>query len=157
MTARSNAVLYPLSEFLPYLPYRPGLDECIDLLAAKLASSEPAQAEAQAEIPSSPEPAIKENRQGRIHPKVLCPSQPSPASNTTSRTTSGWDSFVVNSPLANQLPSPGRPPAGALPLPPSLMVSNYKPQRVVKRQINSKAPLGSEENPAELPGTTLSR
>jgi hypothetical protein len=37
------------------------------------------------------------------------------------------------------------------------MVNSHKPQRAVKRHINNLAPLGSEGNPAELPGTTPSQ
>jgi len=154
MTARSSAVQRPLSEFLPYLPYRPSLDQGMDWLEARRASTERPLAEAQPNAASTSEPTTKKNKREQVHPKALCPSKPSPASNTTSRSTLIWDSFTVNPPLANTSPLPDPPPTRVLTLPPSLMANSYKPQRTAKRHFNSIAPLGSEENPAELPGTT---
>ncbi len=152
MTSRSSVVQRPLSEFLPYLPYRPTLDQSMEWIETRHASTERSLAKAQPEMPSSSEPTTIKREQ--VHPKALCPSKPSSASNTTSRRTLLWDSFVVYPPLTNTMPSPGPPPTRLLPLPPSLTVKSYKPQRAAQRHINSTAPLGSKENPAELPGTT---
>lgn len=144
MTSRSSVVQRPLSQSLPYLPYRPSLDQGMEWIETRHASTERSLAKAQPQMPSPSErTTIKREH---VHPKALC--------NTTSRRTLLWDSSVVNPPLANTLPSPGPPPTRVLPLPPSLTVNSYKPQRAAQRHINSTAPLGSEENPAELPGTT---
>lgn len=154
MIAQSNVVQRPLSEFLPYLPYCPRLDQAIGWIEARYTCTE-RPLSTTPEMPPPSEPATRNNKREQVHPKYLCPPTLSPASNSMCRGTPTWDHFAVNPPLANPLPLSGPSPPRVLPLPPSLLANNHKPRRATKRHINSIAPLGSEENPAELPCTTL--
>lgn len=137
----------PISEFLPYLPYRPHLARS---LGAPERTGEQPYLAYRPHLERSLQDIAKQAR--TIAPDTDY-SSGSATTNSTSRSISTRNSYVVNPPLARpSVASPTLQGPKVLPLPPSLMVKTYRPPTGGRRS-NPPTPLGSEANPAELMGT----